>query len=190
MNMVLWSIQIGYAKRDRLVPKILIRQAKEADAHAMLTYLRQLADEQNPYLLITADHAYDMTIDDERKFIRKHRKASNSLLLIAWVDGEVVGAINATGEKRVSTQHTVTLGVSVLADWRDKGIGTRLMQHCLSWAKSNTKVKRVQLDVFVGNERAIHIYEKLGFCREGVRQAYYYKNGQFIDAIIMAIVFD
>ena len=188
--MVLWSIQIGYAKRVQRVPKIVIRPAREADAHAMLTYLRQLADEQNPFLLITSDHAYDMTIDDERKFIRKHRKVANSLLLIAMDGDKVVGAINATGEKRVSTQHTVTLGVSVLDDWRDKGVGTRLLQHCLAWAKRNTKIKRVQLDVFVGNERAIHVYEKLGFCREGLREAYYYKNGQFIDAIIMAIVFD
>jgi len=43
----------------------------------------------------------------------------------------------------------------------------------------------VTLCVFSGNERAIHVYEKVGFRETGRVPKMIYKNGEYKDHIIM-----
>ena len=47
---------------------------------------------------------------------------------------------------------------------------------------------RIELQVYSFNKRAIHVYEKLGFKREGVLRDYLYFNNQYHDAIVMSIL--
>ena len=49
---------------------------------------------------------------------------------------------------------------------------------------------RVELDVYEDNARAIALYEKMGFAREGIVRRAARIDGQFIDAISMALLFD
>ena len=47
---------------------------------------------------------------------------------------------------------------------------------------------RVELDVHADNARAIALYEKVGFVREGVARDAVFVDGEYRDAINMAIV--
>ena len=47
-------------------------------------------------------------------------------------------------------------------------------------------LKIVLLNVFSTNERAIHVYEKAGFKQTGRRPKFFFKNGKYMDDIIMA----
>ena len=51
---------------------------------------------------------------------------------------------------------------------------------------SGAGVRKIELHVFPWNEPAIHLYEKFGFDREGVRKAHYARGGEYVDAVLMS----
>lgn len=49
-----------------------------------------------------------------------------------------------------------------------QGLGSWMLEKTLWFAFTQAKLKRVCLSVFSFNPRALHVYEKAGFCREGM----------------------
>ena len=49
-------------------------------------------------------------------------------------------------------------------------------------------LNRIELGVLESNTRALKLYEKVEFNREGVKRQSIYKNGKFVDMIMMAIL--
>ena len=49
-------------------------------------------------------------------------------------------------------------------------------------------MQKLELHVFPHNEPAIRLYETYGFEREGYRRAHYRRAGEYVDAIVMALV--
>jgi putative acetyltransferase len=47
-------------------------------------------------------------------------------------------------------------------------------------------VTKLELHVFPHNEAAIRLYESFGFEREGFRRRHYRRNGEYVDAVLMA----
>jgi len=66
--------------------------------------------------------------------------------------------------------HLVNIAIS--AAQRQRGLGRRLIEFTIEWAKER-KCAKVLLEVRESNRIAIALYEKLGFCRVGVRKNYY-----------------
>jgi RimJ/RimL family protein N-acetyltransferase len=50
------------------------------------------------------------------------------------------------------------------------------------------ELHRIDLEVFAFNPRAIHVYEKLGFKREGVRREVLLLEGTYHDSIVMGLL--
>ena len=48
------------------------------------------------------------------------------------------------------------------------------------------QLKRLELSVYADNARAIALYERFGFEREGLMRAYAWRNGRHVDAVAMA----
>jgi L-phenylalanine/L-methionine N-acetyltransferase len=63
-----------------------------------------------------------------------------------------------------------------------------LMRAMMDWCEANPQIKRLELEVFSENARAIHLYEKVGFTREGVRRVAALKAGRFRDIVMMAVL--
>lgn len=71
---------------------------------------------------------------------------------------------------------------------RGKGIGTFAVTEMLKHAFYNVNLRRIELGVLETNERARHLFEKCGFVYEGRKKKAIYKNGEFIDLLLYAIV--
>ena len=108
-------------------------------------------------------------------------------MLVAEVDGRVVGNIDITRRKN-RLAHIANLGMAVHDDYQDRGIGTALMEAVLDMADNWLNLKRVELDVYTDNLRAVHLYKKFGFEIEGVRKALAFREGEYVDAYHMARV--
>ncbi|MFF0413124.1 GNAT family N-acetyltransferase [Kitasatospora sp. NPDC004745] len=69
-----------------------------------------------------------------------------------------------------------------------RGLGTEASRLVLAHAFEAVGVHRVELEVFAFNLRAHHVYEKLGFVREGTRRDALCWDGAWIDAHTMAVL--
>jgi ribosomal-protein-alanine N-acetyltransferase len=80
----------------------------------------------------------------------------------------------------IDEAHVTTIAVS--PEMRGKGIGRALMERVLADAAS-FGMTCATLEVRISNEKAIKLYESLGFVHSGVRKNYYPDNRE--DAVIM-----
>lgn len=59
-------------------------------------------------------------------------------------------------------KHRADMGIALLQEYTDLGIGTILMDRLVSTAINNG-IEKLELDVFSKNEKAIHLYNKYSF---------------------------
>ncbi len=71
---------------------------------------------------------------------------------------------------------------------QDKGIGTFAIKVILSHAFYNLNLNRVELFALDSNDRAKHVYEKIGFTFEGKKRKAVFKNGHFVDMVLYSIL--
>jgi RimJ/RimL family protein N-acetyltransferase len=172
------------------MPDYTLRPAVPDDAQPIIDYLAGLADEPyNNTSLSPGDRPF--TLEAERKLIAEMDAAVNSLMLLA-VDsaGSVIGLATLEGGKRAATRHEAVIGISLKPDWRNKGIGTAMMQALIDYARQNGILTRLELRVVTDNARGLHLYHKLGFVEEGRHQMVLFKEGQYLDDISMALLLD
>jgi RimJ/RimL family protein N-acetyltransferase len=144
---------------------VVIRPAVPDDAAEILAYLRRVGGE-TPYLTFGAE-GVDRSVDDERLLIDRYAAREDALFLIARAGDEVVGVLTFETGTRARTRHVGEVGVSVAAAWHGEGIGRRMMERLLDWARDGGVVRKVNLRVRVDNAPAIALYERLGFRTEG-----------------------
>jgi L-phenylalanine/L-methionine N-acetyltransferase len=110
-------------------------------------------------------------------------------ILVACAGNEIVGQAGlhpvAQSPRR---SHAMHLGMAVRADWHGKGVGSSLMEALLALADGWLNVIRIELTVFVDNERALALYKKFGFEVEGTHKAYALRAGRYVDTYSMGRV--
>ncbi|CAN7410058.1 GNAT family N-acetyltransferase [Neorhizobium sp. LjRoot104] len=108
--------------------------------------------------------------------------------VVAVVDAQVVGWCDIRRHPQPIHAHCGTLGMGIIPGYRDKGLGTRLIRAAVGQARERG-FHRVELHVHADNLRAVALYEKVGFVREGVARDAVKIDGRYIDSIGMAVVF-
>jgi L-phenylalanine/L-methionine N-acetyltransferase len=86
------------------------------------------------------------------------------------------------------SSHIVYLGgLAIHPSFAGKGCGFKMMQEIIIFAKANGFL-RIELSVAAMNEKAIHLYTKAGFQKEGVLKKYTHLKGEnkFLDELMMA----
>jgi RimJ/RimL family protein N-acetyltransferase len=108
------------------------------------------------------------------------------LTLLAEADGEIVGWAQAEhhGNGKVS------LGMGIVDGRRSAGLGSRLLEGILDWAREVGGFK-VCLELWAHNTRALALYEKFGFVVEGRHPRHWRRNdGSLWDSLSMGLVLD
>lgn len=101
-------------------------------------------------------------------------------------DGTVIGAAGLHLERNPRMRHVGSVGLFVHTDYQNMGVGSALLKTLLDLADNWLMLVRVELTVFADNERAIHLYEKLGFEKEGLKRMTTVRNGKYADEYMMA----
>ena len=162
----------------------VLRSAETKDAQQMIDNLRVTAGETD-FLLRTPEEV-DYTVEQEEKILADTEQASRALMLVAEVDGEIVGICNLNpAGRRSRVRHRCTMGISMVSKVWGLGIGTAMMAVLLEQAKE-VGFEQIELEVVGANERAIALYKKMGFVETGrVPKALKNADGSYYDNILM-----
>lgn len=71
---------------------------------------------------------------------------------------------------------------------RGRGFGTEATRLIVGHGFEQLGLRRVQLEVYGNNPRARRVYEKVGFVLEGVRREAAFRDGEWVDEVLMAIL--
>ncbi len=104
-------------------------------------------------------------------------ECKNHLLLIAEENNRTIGWCRIFPENCSSVACSADLGIGLLANYRNQGIGRRLLLSSLEWVK-HQELHQVNLSVSIKNKIALDLFHKCGFEVQG-----YYKN----DILIMSM---
>jgi RimJ/RimL family protein N-acetyltransferase len=121
-----------------------------------------------------------------RDFVLHQNKTSGPAFVAHRAD-EVIGWCDIRRHALPAFAHRGSVGMGVVAEWRGRGIGFRLLDAALD-AAFRQGFARVELEARTDNTRAIALYDKIGFVREGLLRDSFFVDGKYFDAIAMAIV--
>ena len=111
----------------------------------------------------------------------------DAAVFVAEAPEGIVGRLSVGRDPHPASSHVAALGLMGAKSHRRRGIGRALLERTVEWARG-TGVTKLELHVFPYNEPAIRLYESYGFEREGYRRAHYRRAGDYVDAIVMALV--
>lgn len=158
----------------------VLRRAREDDAAAVCDLM---AHPQVYYGTL------QMPYPTPAQWVERLRSSGNypHVSLVAPVNGTIAGMAGlhpVGGSPRC--QHARSLGISVHPDYWGTGLANQLMTELLHNADHWMGVTRIELLVYTDNARAIRLYERHGFEREGTLRRYAMRDGQYADTLLMA----
>ena len=161
---------------------IRIRPARPEDAATLVALGTQVGREEGAWLL-TSD-AW-RSVSEERRYLRALKRYADAAVFVAEDAGQLVGRLSLARDPHPASHHVADLGILVAASHRGRGIGRALLEQAVAWAR-DAGVSKIELHVFPWNEPALRLYESFGFEREGLRRRHYRRDGEVVDAILMA----
>lgn len=108
---------------------------------------------------------------------------------IVAVDDRAIGWCDIRLDASPVRAHVGTLGMGLLATYRGKGIGGRLLQLAMQRARQRG-LERIELSVLDENAVARALYARFGFQIEGRRVRDWKHDGVYQDSILMAFAFN
>jgi len=160
---------------------IKIRHLEKADAAALRDIYSHISVTENtsqlPYLnsesidgLFERPNCYNLVAD----------------VYDADTQGEVLGHVSVLTNNKPRMKQSAVLMIAVHPDAHGKGIGKTMLIEMLDQADNWLNLVRVELEVHADNERAIVLYQKLGFEIEGEKRFSIFKDGKLSSLLLMA----
>lgn len=168
-----------YAKDGR---EVTLRAPKWDDLDDMLEFINSLVDEGVDIMIDTKQ-----TREQEVEWLAGHiTKIENDkeTVIVAEVDGRFVGQVEVTPQS-MRSKHVGVLGIALKDGYRGIGIGTELMNEAENQAR-RLGLEILNLEVFETNERAKHVYGKVGYREVGAWPKAIKRGGVYIDAVLMS----
>jgi ribosomal protein S18 acetylase RimI-like enzyme len=127
-----------------------------------------------------------MPLERVTTFVRDNI-AADGIQFVALDGDRVIGWADILRGWAHAIEHRGSLGIGVLSHYRGMGIGERLLRACLEKARAKG-LTRVELEVRMDNQRAIRLYERLGFVREAVKHQGMRFEGVYYDSLQMCLL--
>jgi len=128
----------------------------------------------------------DVDVEWFEQYLRRRGVDVRCAICVDGADAPI-GLVSLTGIDQVHrhAEFHVLIGPE---DAKNKGVGTAATGAMLQHGFGDLNLHRIALTVLAGNHRALRVYEKIGFTREGVLRDAVFKNGSYQDLIAMALL--
>lgn len=177
-------IRTFFAKDGR---EVVLRTPTWNDLDDLLALINSLVEERAE-ILIDEKLLRSEEIDWLSKTLACLEK-DETFQLVAEVGGRVVGTADFGRKTRGYDKHLGMLGIVIGSGYRDQGIGTEMMKTLIEHARA-MDLRLLALGVYATNERAKHLYQKLGFVETGRIPRKFLREGKYVDEITMVKALD
>jgi len=161
--------------------QVITRRATSEDAESISTVWEVVCAER----VYTAVNR-PFTPQQERDYIAS--LSGREGVFLAEVDNRVVGfqSLDLWAKYTDSFDHVGVMGTIILPAWRRQGIGHRLAEHVLDFARANG-YEKIVVYVRAGNVGAQAFYRSLGFVPKGVLARQVKIDGQYEDEVFLEL---
>jgi RimJ/RimL family protein N-acetyltransferase len=163
--------------------QVSIRQVDTLDASRFLKLCQQL-DLETKYMLLEPGERTTSVKEQERR-IRSIKKQRNQVIFVAERGANLVGYVAGLGGSYRRNQHKADVVIGILQEYANAGLGTRLLERLEDWARA-IGLHKLELTVMAHNQRAIHLYKKMGYEVEGISADSLWVENRFVDELDMA----
>ncbi len=113
---------------------------------------------------------------------------TNNITLLARLDERVVGHLRLFTIPFARRKGIGELLIYIHQDFQNLGLGTLMMRKAIELAKERG-YHRIGLTVVADNKRAVKVYEKVGFKKEGIeRETFYGDDHRYHDEVEMGLL--
>jgi len=159
--------------------RVTIRTYKPGDNEGLVSMYAGLSQESL---------RWSMPPYNRERIERMTSDLENRIIVLAFHSQKVVGHLQISLATNARFRGTGDLFIYLHQDFQNAGLGASLMNEGIAIARAR-RVHRVELTVVADNQRAIRLYEKVGFQREGVkRENYLAEDGKYHDEVEMGIL--
>ncbi len=148
---------------------ITIERASADDAEALLNYLKQIGGETDN--LTFGAEGLPITVSEEKRYIDSAAASADNIMLVAKHNGKIIGDASLSRLPR-RMSHRGDLGIAVLRDYWNTGVGSRLLGEIIRLARG-ASFEVIDLQVRTDNTAAIRLYEKFGFEKIGSHPSFF-----------------
>lgn len=155
----------------------MIRKATGEDFDFI--YELYMHPQTNPFLL------YEQV--DKNSFLPIFNELLKTEILFVY-ENEIPKGMSKLVPQQFRNSHVVYLGgVAIHPSFAGKGEGLKMLETIKEYAKQNNFL-RIELSAALINEKAIRLYERAGFVKEGVLKQFTYLEveNKFLDEVMMA----
>jgi len=162
--------------------KVIIRLPEKGDLDKLLGYINELIDEDTTIL-----RNKKVSRKEEREYLSgllKTIKEKEGFNLLAFYRSKLVANVSIERKKH-RQRHLGVLGIAVIKDFRNERLGIELLKQAIILSKNFLKLKMLVLSTFAINQRAIRLYQKMGFKKCGRWPKGVFYKGKYIDSNFM-----
>jgi RimJ/RimL family protein N-acetyltransferase len=162
--------------------QVTLRTPRWEDLDDMLEFINSLVEEE-AMIIMNQKQTREQETDWLAKTLVDLEKDKH-MMVVAEVEGKMVGNCGL-GPRYGSWNHVGNLGIAIMEGYREVGIGQEMMKELESHAP-RLGVEIIYLDVLAINDRARHVYRKLGYNEVGTLPRGIKYKGEYVDSIMMA----
>jgi len=133
-------------------------------------------------------HLRPFNLEDETDWFERQRQDTASLhLAIETKAGAHIGSVSLMNINQRVQSAELGIVIGTKEDW-SKGYGTEAILLMLRYGFKQLNLNRIYLRVNSDHHGAIKCYTRCGFSQEGIMRQATFREGQFIDQILMSIL--
>ncbi len=131
-------------------------------------------------------HMLVSDIEQEEWYERSGTDQRNKIFMVDDLNGNTVGYVQL---RNIDYKNrSVEIGIHLGPEAQGRGYGRDAFLLLMRFAFNEMNMHRVYLQVFDFNDRAIKLYEKLGFREEGRFRDVIFQEGRYYDIVQMSIL--
>ena len=143
--------------------------------------------EDDRYYLTTQEEAKNLwTIEACTERIKRFNEQEGKVILVAEDEDFIAGQVSIECGDKDRIKHVGSLGIIVRHRYRGVGLGRKLVEYAIEWARQDKLLEKIGLCVHSTNKTAIDLYVQMGFIEEGRRvKEVKFANGKYADSVEM-----